>query len=59
MMLPPKPANAVFGIQIDGKPSDIGFPSIAAAEAAASGLTSQGRKVEIFDMVTKQVVKRL
>jgi hypothetical protein len=50
--LPPKPAGAVFGIRADGKPKGMGTPSLAEAEAIASGLVAPGQKVEIFDMVT-------
>jgi hypothetical protein len=59
MMLPPKPENTIFGIQIDGKPQEIGFTSIAEAEAAGRGVAAMGHKVAIFDKVTKKVVKRL
>jgi hypothetical protein len=58
-MLPPKPANTVFGIRVDGKTRSIGLRSLAEAEAAAGGLVSQGRRVEIFDKVTGRVIKRL
>lgn len=57
--LPPRPANAVFGIRADGKRTSIGLPSLREAEDAAQGLVEQGRRVEIFDLVTGQVVKRL
>ena len=58
-MQPPKPENTVFGLEIDGKPQEIGFTSIAEAEAAGRGLAAMGHKVAIFDMATKKVVKRL
>ena len=57
--LPPKPANTVFGIEIDGERKSIGFNSIAEAERAGGGLVAQGRKVSIFDKVTGEVVKTL
>jgi hypothetical protein len=57
--LPPKPADTVFGIEIDGRRDRIGFSSIAEAEQAAAGLVAQGRKVAIFDLVTGRVVKQL
>jgi hypothetical protein len=56
--LPPKPANTVFGVKVDGERKSIGFNSIAEAEQAASGLVAQGRKVAIFDKVTGEIVKR-
>jgi hypothetical protein len=59
MSLPEKPANTVFGIRVDGKPKNIGLPSIAEAEQAAAGLVSPGRKVDIYDSVTGRVVKQL
>lgn len=40
-MLPPKPENTIFGIQIDGKPQEIGFTSIAKAEAAGRGVAAR------------------
>ncbi len=58
-MLPPKPANTVFGIEIDGDRKNIGFSSIAEAEQAGAGLVAQGRRVAIFDRVTGEIVKRL
>lgn len=57
--LPPRPANTVFGLVVDGVPKSIGFNSLAEAEGAAGGLVAQGRKVTIFDRVTGAVVKRL
>jgi hypothetical protein len=57
--LPPKPANAVFGIETDGERSDVGFGSIVEAEQAAGHLVAQGRKVAIFDRVTGEIIKRL
>jgi hypothetical protein len=57
--LPPKPANTVFGLEVDGERKSIGFNSIAEAEQAGGGLVAQGRKVAIFDKVTGEVVKRL
>jgi hypothetical protein len=57
--LPPKPANTVFGIEIDGERKSIGFNSIVEAEQAGGGLLAQGRKVAIFDKVTGKVVKTL
>jgi hypothetical protein len=59
MPLPPKPENAVFGILIDGTPRGIGFSSLKEAEAARAGLVARGLKVQIFDKVTKQIVKAL
>jgi hypothetical protein len=58
-MLPPKPANTVFGLEVDGERKTIGFGSIAEAEQAAAGLVAQGRKVAIFDRVTGEIVKPL
>jgi hypothetical protein len=58
--LPPRPANTVFGIEIDGRRSPRpGFNSIAEAEQAATGLIAQGRKVAIFDLVMGRIVKQL
>jgi hypothetical protein len=57
--LPPKPANTVFGIEVDGERKLIGFSSVREAEQAGEGLVAQGRKVAIFDRVTGEVVKRL
>jgi hypothetical protein len=57
--LPPKPANTVFGVEVDGERKSIGFNSIAEAELAAGGLGAQGRKVAIFDKVTGEIVKRV
>ena len=57
--LPPKPANTVFGTEIDGRRDRTGFSSIAEAELAAAGLVAQGGKVAIFDLVTGRVVKQL
>jgi hypothetical protein len=59
-MLPPKPENIVFGIRADGKVMNIGLPSVAEAERAASGLFQHGyKRVEIIDRVSGRVVKRL
>jgi hypothetical protein len=58
-MTPAKPANAVFGIRIDGKPMSIGFPSASEAKTVAYGFASPGRKVEIYDPVPGRVVERL
>src|SRR5579862_8327760 len=53
--LPPRPANAVFGIEADGKLMSPGFPHIAQAEAAAVGLFRRGySRIEIVDRVTGQ-----
>ena len=57
--LPPKPANTVFGIIVDGKRTSIGLPSVKDAEDAARGLAEEGRSVAIFDRVTGKIVKRL
>jgi hypothetical protein len=59
MPLPPKPENAVFGILIDGKVSAMKLTSLRQAEDATAGLVEQGRKVQIFDYVTKKIVKTL
>ena len=59
MPLPPKPENAVFGILIDGKVSAIKLTSLKEAESATAGLVAQGRKIQIFDYVTKKIVKTL
>jgi hypothetical protein len=58
-MMPPKPTNTVFGLEIDGQRKDIGFPSIEEAEKAGAEPVAQGRKVAIFDRMTKKIVKRL
>jgi hypothetical protein len=55
--LPPRPANTVFGLEVDGVRQSIGFKSIAEAEQAAP--LAEGRKVVIFDRVTGEIVKRL
>jgi hypothetical protein len=58
--LSPRPANTVFGIEIDGRRnSRRGFNSIAEGEQAATGLVAQGRKVAIFDLVTGRIIKHL
>jgi hypothetical protein len=57
--LPPRPANTVFGLEVDGERKSIGFNSIAEAEQAGAGLVAQGRKVMIFDKVTGETVKHL
>jgi hypothetical protein len=57
MSLPPKSENPVFGILIDGTPRGIGFSSFKEADAARTGLVARGLKVQIFDKVTKQIVK--
>jgi hypothetical protein len=54
-----KPANAVFGIRVDGKPMSIGFPSASEAKTMAYGFVSPGRRVEIYDPVTGRVVEQL
>jgi hypothetical protein len=51
--------NAAFGMLIDGTPRGIGFSSLKEAEAARAGLVARGLKVQIFDKVTKQIVKTL
>jgi hypothetical protein len=58
-MTPPEPANAVFGIRVDGKAMSIGFPSASEAKTVAYGFVSPGRKVEIYDPVTGHVVEQL
>jgi hypothetical protein len=58
-MLPLKPDNAVFGIQVDGKPTSLCFQSVTEAEAMAQGFIAQGRKVVIVDRVTGNTIKRL
>ena len=57
--LPPKPAGAVFGLEVDGERRQIGFQRITEAEQGAAGHVVQGRKVTIFDMMTGKIVKRL
>jgi hypothetical protein len=58
--LPPRPANAVFRIRVDGRVHrEIGFSSVQEAEWAAQQQVAPGRQVEIFDEVTGQTVKRL
>lgn len=57
--LPPKPADTVFGLRVDGKLTQPGWPNIEVAERMAIGLVQQGRTVEIVDRVTMQTVKRL
>ena len=57
--LPPRPANTVFGMTIDGKVSQIAFQSLVEAEEAGQGLANQGRAIAIFDKVTNKVIKRL
>jgi hypothetical protein len=59
MSLPDKPAIEEFGIHVDGKSLNIGFPSASDAKAMAYGFVSPGRKVEIYDLVTGRVVEQL
>jgi hypothetical protein len=56
--LPPKPANVVFGLEVDGHRKVIRFNDIAQAEQQAIGFARQGCQVAIFDAVTGEVVKR-
>ncbi|MBU6297085.1 MAG: hypothetical protein KGJ79_12625 [Alphaproteobacteria bacterium] len=58
-MLPPKPANAVLGIVVDGKPTSVGPPTLRDAEQYAQRLVEWGRRVELFDKVTDKILKRL
>jgi hypothetical protein len=58
-LLPPKPANAVFRIRGDGRIYDIGFNNRSEAESAARGHVAPGKRVEIIDGVTGQVVADL
>ena len=58
-MLPKLEADA-FGILIDGEPVKmLGVASVAEAERLMDGLVGKGRKVEIVDRATGQIVKRL
>ena len=59
MALPQKSESAAFGMLIDGTPRGIGFSSLKEAEAARAGLVARGLNVQIFDKVTKQIVKVL
>ena len=59
MALPQKPESAAFGMLIDGTPRGIGFSSLKEAEAARAGLVARGLNFQIFDKVTKQIVKVL
>ena len=59
MPLLQKSETAAFGLLIDGTPRGIGFSSLKEAEAAREGLVARGLKVQIFDKVTKQIVKNL
>jgi hypothetical protein len=58
-MTPSKPANAVFGIRVDGEPMSIGFPSASEAKTVAYGFVSPGRMVEVYDPATGRVVEQL
>jgi hypothetical protein len=56
----PSPPNVVFGIRADGRPRKLGFPTIAHAEAIATGLFDRGyASVEVIDLVSKRSVKRV
>ena len=60
MMMPPRPANTVFGIRANGKTMSPGLPSVDQAEAVARGLFAHGyRVIEVIDRVTRQTVKRV
>jgi hypothetical protein len=56
---PFRPENAVFGMLIDGKRSSFRLTSLKEAEAMTVNLVAQGRRIEIFDYVTKKIVKTL
>ena len=55
----PKPEDPVFGILIDGKVIAMKLTSLKQAEDVTADLAAQGRRIQIFDYVTKNVVKTL
>jgi hypothetical protein len=57
--LPPRPANAVFKIRLNGRILSIGFNNLQEAEQAARAHLTPGQQVEIIDGVTGRPVKRL
>jgi hypothetical protein len=57
MPRPPKTEETAYGVLIDGTPRGIGFPTLKEAAAAGAGLAARGHKAQIFDKVTKQIVK--
>jgi hypothetical protein len=55
----PNPAAQSFTLAIDGRlMSKLSVPSVEAAEGLAVGLAESGRRVEIIDRATGDVVKR-
>ena len=49
----------MFGILIDGKVIAMKLTSLKQAEDVTADLAAQGRRIQIFDYVTKNVVKTL
>jgi hypothetical protein len=50
---------ALFRVRVDGREFSIGFNRIEDAEAAVQEHVSEGRTVEIIDVRTGDIVKKL
>ena len=55
-----KPMNFVFGVRVDGKVMNAGYPTVLIAEMYAKGLFAKGyATVEVIDLATQRCVKHV
>jgi hypothetical protein len=57
--LPPQPANSMFRVRVDGRVFETKFKNLLEAEWEAEIHVAPGRRVEIIDDATGEIIKRL